>query len=492
MNTDMNNKIIEGTNLPVELNKVPEKPKHIHLMGICGTAMAGLAGLLKKQGFHVTGSDQNIYPPMSDLLEQLSIPVLLGYHGRNLQPTPQLVIVGNVITRQNPEAIELSRLGIPYLSLPQALRYFAMKDKKSLVISGTHGKTTTSSLLAWILEQAGMDPGFMVGGVPVNLAMSFKLGGGQYFVIEGDEYDTAFFDKEPKFLHYAPWAAVITSIEFDHADIFHDVDHILAKFRKFMALIPSNGVLIANADDPLIKREIHSFSSPLITYGLSDEADWQARDIRIEQGVTKFKLYNKGLLFSQFSTPLYGRYNILNMISVVALCDRLGIKSNQIATALRTFKGVKRRQEIKGDVNGVLIVEDFAHHPTSVKVTVQAVKERYPDKRLIAVFEPRSNSSRRNIFQDLYALSFDHADLIYIPEPPLMDRIPPAERFSSAKLVKDLIKKGKEAFYASGTDSLLKELLTISRPGDIFLIMSNGAFDHLPVRLLKQLENQTK
>jgi UDP-N-acetylmuramate: L-alanyl-gamma-D-glutamyl-meso-diaminopimelate ligase len=485
-----NSKIIEEASLLTEQNRVPEKPEHIHLMGICGTAMAGLAGLLKNQGFYITGSDQNVYPPMSDFLEQLSIPVLLGYQARNLQPRPQLVIVGNVITRQNPEAIELSRLGIPYLSLPQALRHFAMKDKKSLVISGTHGKTTTSSLLAWILEQAGMGPGFMIGGIPINLSTSFKLGRGQYFVIEGDEYDTAFFDKEPKFLHYAPWAAVITSIEFDHADIFHDIEHILSKFRKFMDLIPANGVLIANADDPMIKREIHSFSSPLVTYGLKNDADWQAKDIRTEQDVTKFSLYYNGNLFNQFSTPLYGQHNILNMISVIALCDQLGIKSDQIASALKTFKGVKRRQEIKGEINGILILEDFAHHPTSVRVTVQAVKERYPEKRLIAVFEPRSNSSRRNIFQDLYALSFDHADLIYIPEPPLMDKIPPVERFSSSKLVNDLIKKGKKAFYSSSTDLLLKELFDISRPGDIFLIMSNGSFDHLPARLLKNLEDQ--
>jgi len=482
---------IKDANLLTELNRVPYEPKHIHLMGICGTAMAGLAGLLKHQGFQVTGSDQNVYPPMSDLLDRLSIPVQPGYHSRNLQPRPHLVIVGNVITRQNPEAIELSKLRIPYLSLPQALRHFAMKDKKSLVISGTHGKTTTSSLLAWILEEAGLDPGFMIGGIPLNLSTSFKLGGGRYFVIEGDEYDTAFFDKEPKFLHYAPWAAVITSIEFDHADIFHDLDHILSKFRRFMDLIPSNGVLIANTDDPLIKKETRSFGSPLITYGLNHEADWQARDIRIEQGLTSFKLFRNGLFHNQFSTPLYGRHNILNMMAVIAMCDRLSIKSEKIASALKKFKGVKRRQEIKGEVNGILILEDFAHHPTSVRVTIQAVKERYPERRLIAVFEPRSNSSRRNIFQDLYALSFDHADVIYIPEPPLMDKIPPAERFSSSKLVADLQERGKKASYCSGTDLLLKELLDIRRPGDIFLIMSNGSFDRLPERLLQNLENQT-
>ena len=258
-----------------------------------------------------------------------------------------------------------------------------------------------------------------------------------------------------------------------------------------MGLIPSNGVLIANTDDPLIKKEIRSFSSPLITYGLNNEADWQARDIRIEQGLTSFKLFQNGIFHSQFSTPLYGRHNILNMIAVIALCDRLSIKSEKIASALKKFKGVKRRQEIKGEVNGILILEDFAHHPTSVRVTIQAVKERYPDRRLIAVFEPRSNSSRRNIFQDLYALSFDHADVIYIPEPPLMDKIPPAERFSSSKLVADLIKRGKKASYCSGTDLLLKELFDIRRSGDIFLIMSNGSFDQLPLRVLKNLEDQT-
>ncbi|MBW2358913.1 MAG: UDP-N-acetylmuramate:L-alanyl-gamma-D-glutamyl-meso-diaminopimelate ligase, partial [Deltaproteobacteria bacterium] len=421
-------------------------------MGVCGTGMASLAGMFKEKGYQVTGSDHNVYAPMSDFLEALSIPVLKGYSPHNLYPIPDLVIVGNVITRKNPEAVELSRLGLPYLSFPQALQLFALKDKRSIVISGTHGKTTASSLAAWILEKGGMDPGFMIGGIPKNFKKNFKLGHGKYFVIEGDEYDTAFFDKGPKFLHYKPWTVILTNIEFDHADIYRNLEHVIENFRKLIHIIPPDGVLIANADDPIVASEI------------------------VKKNDTRVKIIKHGIEYTTLSTPLYGRHNISNLLSAVVLADHLGVSLSPLSESVKTFEGIRRRQEIIGEKRGILILDDFAHHPTAVKETIDAVSEKYKNRRLIAVFEPRSNSSRRNVFQSRYALSFDNADLVMIPEPPMMEKIPLEERFSSQQLVGDLEKKGLNASYYQNTGQLLEALLAEARKNDVILIMSNGAF----------------
>ena len=476
-----------NSRLSASLNRVPENLRHIHLMGVCGTGMASLAGILKQKGFVVTGSDQNIYPPMSHFLESLSIPVLKGYGSDNLHPEPDLVIVGNVITRQNPEAVELSHLKLPYLSFPQALKHFAMKGKRSVVISGTHGKTTTSALVAWILEKAGMDPDFMIGGIPGNFNSNYKLGKGSYFVIEGDEYDTAFFDKGPKFLHYRPWVTILTSIEFDHADIYRDLNHVIDNFKKLIDLMPRGGLLIANGDDSTIIAEIKRAKCPVVTYGLSKNNVWKAVDIVIQKDLTRLTILKAGKEYVTLFTPLYGRHNISNLLSAIVLADFLDVPSAALSEAVRSFWGVRRRQEIVGEKRGVLILDDFAHHPTAVKETLEAVKEKYGDRRLIAVFEPRSNSSRRNVFQVRYASSFDKADLIMIPEPPLMENIPPAERFSSQRLVKDLEERGLHAFYSPTTDHLMEALVREARAGDVTLFMSNGAFDNLPQRLLERL-----
>jgi len=474
--------------LSPSLNRSPMHPRHIHLMGICGTGMASLGGILKEKGYKVTGSDQNIYPPMSHFLKALSIPVMAGYRASNLSDRPDLVIVGNVITKDNPEALELSRLRLPYLSFPQALREFALEDKHSIVVSGTHGKTTTSALIAWIMEKAGMDPGFMIGGIPLNFQKNFKIGQGAYFLTEGDEYDTAFFDKGPKFLHYSPSVAILTSIEFDHADIYRDLDHVIASFRKLIDLIPPEGLLIANGDDAIVAKEIKRAKCPVNTYGLSEKALWEAVDITVREDFTRFKVLKGGEEYAVFQTPLYGRHNIGNLLSALALADFLCVPAATIAEAARDFRGVKRRQEILGEMGGILVLDDFAHHPTAVKETIDAVREKYGRRRLIAVFEPRSNSSRRNIFQKRYASSFDKADLIMIPEPPLMGNIPDKERFSSQRLAEDLEKRGLKVFSFPNTDPLLKALVREARDGDVILIMSNGAFDNLPSRLLKELK----
>ena len=485
---------MDKTALSPALNRLPDNPNHVHLMGICGTGMASLAGMFREKGYRVTGSDQNIYPPMSDFLESLSVPVLRGYRPQNLHPTPDLVIVGNVITKENPEAIELARAGIHYLSFPQALRHFALKDNLSIVISGTHGKTTSSSLVAWILEKGGMDPGFMIGGIPNNFQKNFKLGHGRHFVIEGDEYDTAFFDKGPKFLHYKPWATILTSIEFDHADIYRDLAHVINNFRKLIEIIPAEGVLIANVDDPLIANEIKRSKCRVITYALSRNADWTAEGISVHEDYTRLKILRAtdktSRAYTEYvtlQTTLYGRHNISNLLSAVIIADYLGIPASDISEAVKSFKGIRRRQEVVGKKRGILVIDDFAHHPTAVNETVQAVSAKYKKHRLIAVFEPRSNSSRRNVFQSRYAVSFDKADLIMIPEPPMMEKIPFKERFSSRQLVRDLKSRGLNASYFQNTDHLLEALLKEARNNDVILFMSNGAFDNLPKRLLEKL-----
>ncbi len=471
-----------------ELNRLPGDLCHIHLMGICGSGMASLAGMLKQEGYRVTGSDQNVYPPMSLFLEELSIRVLEGYSPKNLSDHPDLVIVGNVITRFNPEAVELSRLRLPYLSFPQALKHFAFKDKYSIVVCGTHGKTTTSSVAAWVLEKAGHDPGFMIGGMPKNFQKNFNLGEGEFFLIEGDEYDTAFFDKGPKFLHYNPYITILTGVEFDHADIYRDLDQVIENFRKLIHLIPHEGLLIANGDDPIVATEMKAAKCPVVTYGFSEKVLYRAVEIDVRDDLTLLGISKEGKAYLRLSTPIYGRPNISNLLSVIALADFLGIPLEALSEAVRTFEGVKRRQEIIGERHGIVVIDDFAHHPTAVRETIIAVKEKYKDRRLIAVFEPRSNSSRRNIFQGPYAFSFNDAALVMIPEPPMMEKIPKEERFSSKRLVKDLKKKGIKAFYFPNTEQLLEAMVRESSNGDVFLIMSNGNFDNIHRRFFGRLD----
>ena len=446
-----------------------------------------MAGILKQKGYIVTGSDQDVYPPMSDFLEELGIRVLRGYSPRNLCPKPDLVVVGNVITRVNPEAVELGHTGIPYLSFPQALKQFAFRDKRPIVIAGTHGKTTTSSLAAWVLETAGMDPGFMIGGIPLNFQSSFKLSKGRYFVIEGDEYDTAFFDKGPKFLHYGPWITILTSIEFDHADIYRDLDHVIESFRKLIQLIPEQGLLIANRDDPIIAREIKRAKCPAVTYGLSEGALWRAVDMDFRGDLTLLRVLKAGKEYATISTPLYGRHNISNVLSSVVLADIMGIPAATLSRATENFRGVRRRQEKIGEKRDIIVLDDFAHHPTAVRETIGAVREKYNKRRLVALFEPRSNSSRRKVFQEQYASSFDRADIVMIPRPQMMEKIPPGEKFSSQRLVNDLIKKGINAAFYQDTDSLLASVTKKARPGDVILIMSNGGFDNIQERILEGL-----
>jgi UDP-N-acetylmuramate: L-alanyl-gamma-D-glutamyl-meso-diaminopimelate ligase len=473
--------------LQAVLNRFPTRVQHIHLMGICGTGMGALAGMLKAGGFHVTGSDQNVYPPMSDFLAAMEIGVSTGYSPDNLASRPDLVIVGNVITRNNPEALELARLQIPYLSLPQALAQIYLVDHTSLVAAGTHGKTTTASMLASLLYKLGEDAGFLIGGLVQAFGRNYNIGKSKYFVVEGDEYDTAFFDKGPKFLHYQPQIVILTSVEFDHADIYRDLEAIKNSFRQLVAIIPATGCLVAFLDDPVVREIVADARCPVIGYGTEQAGDWSLAELHIKTGATSFTALRGGSFYGDFQLPMPGRHNALNSLAVIAVLDRLGFDKEFIAAALADFEGVRRRQEVRGEVRGVMVIDDFAHHPTAVRETLAALQAAYRGRRLIAVFEPRTNSSRRRVFQQTYIGSFDHADQVLVKEPIPLQNIPAEERFSAQQLTADLTAHGIMADYFSTTDRIIDYLEKNSRPGDVIAILSNGGFDNIHERLLKRL-----
>ena len=474
--------------LDPKLNRVPEEVHHIHIMGICGTGMAAMAGMLKDSGFRVTGSDKNVYPPMSDFLDQAGIPVMEGYVRENMHPAPDLVIVGNVIQAVFPEAQELARLQIPYLSMPQALGHFFLENHISLVVAGTHGKTTTSSMLATALYRAGVSPGFLIGGIVEAFGRNYRIGRGEHFVVEGDEYDTAFFNKVSKFLHYRPQHAILTSIEFDHADIFADIDQIKDSFRQFVGLLPADGALIACTDDPLVKEIAGYCSGQVISYGSGDDCSWQLRDLVVAGLSIQFNAFKNGSLFGEFTLPMPGMHNGLNALAVIALMDHLGIEKTSIYHGLKSFEGVKRRQQIRGEVNGVTVIDDFAHHPTAVQETIKALRLAWPERRLVIVFEPRTNSSRRAVFQKQYATAFFGADQVIIREIVPLETVPVEEQFSSRALAVALEENGITAQYFPDTNAILQSLGQNSLPGDVIAILSNGGFDNIHQKLLALLQ----
>jgi UDP-N-acetylmuramate: L-alanyl-gamma-D-glutamyl-meso-diaminopimelate ligase len=459
-------------------------------MGIGGIAMGTLASMLTEKGYGVVGSDQNLYPPMSTHLEALGISVCRGYRAENLaRHSPDLVIVGNVIRRDNPEARVILENGLPYLSMPEAISRFFLSDHEAIVVAGTHGKSTTSSLLAWVLSHAGMVPSAFIGAFVNNWQASYRLGTGRYMVIEGDEYDTAFFDKGPKFLHYRPQIGVITSIEYDHADIFSDFEAILEAFRRFVGLIPPDGYLVVNADDPHCLALSRQCRGRVVTYGSSARADWCVLETEYPPGTVHFKCLNPlSGISEEIHSRLPGRHNLGNTLAARAVAAIVGLNRQQFQEALLAFQGVRRRQDILGVVSGVLIIDDFAHHPTAVQETLQALHLFYPDRRLIAAFEPRTNSSRRSVFQNAYAVAFDDADCICIKEPPGLGNIPEAERLDTRQLVGEISKRGKEALFFESTEELSDFLKGYCAPGDMVVCMSNGSFDGLPQNLLHSLK----
>ncbi len=463
--------------------------KKIYMVGIGGIAMGTLATMLKQSGFEVAGSDQNLYPPMSTHLQTLGIALIEGFSRENPQKfNPDLFIIGNVVRRENPEAQFILSQDRPYLSMPQAVSKLFLNGRRSMVVAGTHGKSTTASLLGWVLEQGGKDPGAFIGAFLKDWGRSYRLGQGEYMVLEGDEYDTAFFDKGPKFVHYQPYIGIVTSIEFDHADIFADLETILKAFRDFVRLIPERGYLILNADDPNCTALAPECKGQVITYGGSHRADWHIKCTDFHSGEVSFQLRDPRTFREEtFRSKLAGRHNVWNLTAAIAAASIAGMTLESIREAVLAFSGVKRRQDVIGEFAGVLVLDDFAHHPTAVRETLLGLKLFHPERRLIAAFEPRSNSSRRNVFQELYSRSFSAADLICVKQPPGMESIPEHQRLDARRLVDDICKREKNARFFQTTDQLLGFLLQSAIPGDLIVCMSNGSFDGLTERLAAEL-----
>ena len=461
----------------------------VYLIGICGTGMGSLAGLFHEAGHRVRGSDAATWPPMSDRLAAMQIPVKEGYDASNLDPKPGMVVVGNACTPTHPEAARVRQEGWPQLSLPEAVASFFIRNRRSLVVAGTHGKTTTTSLLAHVFRSAGRDPGFLVGGVMNNGNVSYAVGSGPHFIVEGDEYDTAYFDKRPKFLHYKPRTGIVTSVEFDHADIYASMEDYREAFGQFATLIPEEGLLVLCADNPEVAALAAKTQGRVSTYGL-DRTDVDVTAVRISTGSDgqRFDLMKGGVVQGRVWLPLSGRHNLLNALAVATVALDEGLSMDEIVAGFGTFKGIQRRQQIRGEAGGVIIVDDFAHHPTAVRATVQAAVERWPSRRVVAVFEPRSNSSRRKVFEEGYATAFDQTGAVFLSRPPFRhnDR---QEDFMDVDVVIDRIRARRIAAHAAeGADELLPLILDEIRPGDVALIMSNGGFGGIHDRLLRALD----
>jgi UDP-N-acetylmuramate: L-alanyl-gamma-D-glutamyl-meso-diaminopimelate ligase len=465
---------------------------HFHLIGICGTAMASLAGMLQARGHTVTGSDENVYPPMSTMLESLGIKVLQGYEASHLEPTPDCVIIGNAIPRGNAEVEATLNRKLLYRSQAEVVKEEFIRGRRSLVVAGTHGKTTTTSIAAWVMQCGGLDPSFLVGGVVQNFGSSFRVTGSNYFVIEGDEYDTAYFDKGPKFMHYLPELAVVNNIEFDHADIYADLDAVRLAFRRLMNLVPGNGRLIAGWDSPNVRTVVGQLGAKLHTqietFGLAEDARWRATDIDYAGDMTSFRVMRDGAECGRFRTPLIGEFNVRNCLAVMIAADAWGIERDTINEALVSFKSVRRRAEVRGEAGGVIVIDDFAHHPTAVRETLLALKQKYAGRRLFAIFEPRSWSSRLAVFQEDYARAFSSADYVVIAA--VFDSSKANEKGSvldTNRLIEEISAQGKPAFNVDGVDQIVTQVSSELRRGDVVAVMSNGGFGGIHEKLLDAL-----
>jgi UDP-N-acetylmuramate: L-alanyl-gamma-D-glutamyl-meso-diaminopimelate ligase len=462
--------------------------KHVHLIGICGTAMASLAGMLNERGFRVTGSDAAAYPPMSDFLASLKIPVAQPFDPANLKPHPDLVVVGNAISRGNVELEYILDERIPFCSLPQILHDEFLRGKEVLVVAGTHGKTTTTSMLSWIFHSAGLEPSFLIGGIAENFGSSFALGKGKHFILEGDEYDTAFFDKGPKFLHYFPDRVVLTSVEFDHADIYEDLGAVETAFKRLVNLVPRRGAIVAIDTGDSVARCIAKAFCPVERYGMQAIAQWRIVNLRFEPMRTSWTVLKSGEPWMDFEFGLAGEYNVCNATAAAAMAAGCGIAKDKIQAALKTFKSVKRRLEVKAQVNGITIIDDFAHHPTAIAGTLTALRSRFPSSRLWVILEPRSNTLRRNVFQHELANSLALADEVIVAGVFKSDAIPPAERLDLMAVGADLQQRGKRARIISGVDGIVQVAAPEMRSGDVVAILSNGGFDGIYQKLPAKLK----
>ena len=459
----------------------------IHLIGICGTAMGTLAAMLKQRGHDVRGSDHNVYPPMSDFLVEQGITLLQGYKPEHISGDLDLVVVGNAISRGNPELEEVLNRKIRYCSLPEAVRDHFLWGSRSVVVAGTHGKTTTTSLVGWLLTHGGADPSVLVGGIVENFAGSFRLGGGREFVIEGDEYDSAFFDKTAKFLKYLPDIAIVNNIEFDHADIYASLDDIRLAFQRLVNLVPRRGLLLLGADNAEASALAPRAHCRVETFGLSDGAGWQAHDLHTAATSTTFSVRRNGTPSGTFELPLLGAFNVRNALAAIAVGASVGLNIDTMAAGLRQFKGVRRRMQLRGTVAGVAVYDDFAHHPTAIEETLMGVRSAYPGRRIWAIFEPRSATSCRRVFQADFVRALSKADRVILPAV-FRSSLPDDQRLSPEQIIDDLRAMDVDARYVPAIPDIVRSVAKESRDGDLVIVMSNGGFDNIHQQLLTALD----
>jgi UDP-N-acetylmuramate: L-alanyl-gamma-D-glutamyl-meso-diaminopimelate ligase len=457
--------------------------RSVHFVGICGTAMASAAAAMKEKGFGVTGSDQNVYPPMSTFLAERGIQVMNGYTEQNLAHQPDLVVIGNAISRGNPEAEVALEKKLRYCSLPELLKEFFIRGKRSLVVTGTHGKTTTTSLLAWVFENAGLNPSFLIGGIPTNLGQGARFTDSEWFIIEGDEYDTAFFDKRSKFVHYLPEVVIINNLEFDHADIFENLGVIQTSFKRLINLVPRNGLLLANGDDANITGLLNVKHCPIARFGLGPENDRRAQDLRLEGDHSIFALDGQ-----DYEIPLIGELNVRNALAVAACALHCGLKPEQICDAFKSFQGIKRRMEVRGDAGGITVIDDFGHHPTAIRETIRALRVRYPGRRLWAIFEPRTNTTRRNVFQSELSEALSLADGVVVSQVARLELLKPEERLDPARLMREIAADGKPAAYLATVEEIVAHMANEVRANDVVTVFSNGGFGGIHDKLLQAFE----
>jgi len=462
---------------------VKEAPKKFHFIGICGTAMGSVAAALQERGFTVTGSDENIYPPMSIFLEKKGIALKEGYRAENVPPDAEVVVIGNAMKRGNPEVEAVLRRKLLYLSLPEVLRNYFLRGRHNLVVAGTHGKTTTTALLVWIMEKAGRKPGYLIGGLPKNLGQGARLNDSKYFVIEGDEYDSAFFDKRSKFIHYLPELLIVNNIEFDHADIFNNLDEIKLSFQRLLNIVPQNGMVLLNGDDPNCVEVARDCPAPMIEVGFSKNCAQRIREVAYSARGSRFKLGE-----DVFEVPLIGEFNVRNAAMAAIAARFYDVPKAKIDNAFKSFSGIARRQEVRGEVRGVKVIDDFGHHPTAIAHTLQALRQRYRGHRLWAVFEPRSNTTRRAVFQDQLPDALKLADGVLMAQVAKLEQIPEKERLNPEAVVNAIAKAGHPAFYEKNAAAIVDRIVPMLKAQDVVVVFSNGGFDNIHEKLLARLK----
>src|SRR5256884_719251 len=462
--------------------RVKEAPKKLHLLGICGTAMASVSAALQERGFKVSGSDENVYPPMSTFLQEKGIALKQGYRAENIPPDTDVVVIGNAMKRGNPEVEAVLNRKLFYLSLPEVLKNYFLRGRHNLVVTGTHGKTTVTALLAWIMEKAGRKPGYLIAGLPKNFGQGARLNDSKYFIIEGDEYDTAFFDKRSKFVNYLPELVIVNNIEFDHADIFKNLDEIKLSFRRLLNIVPQNGMVLLNGDDPNCVEVAKDCLAQMIEVGFSKNCAQRIREVAYSSEGSRFKLGE-----DTFEIPLVGEFNVRNAAMSAMAARFYDVPKPKIDAAFKSFAGVARRQELRGEGRGVKVVDDFGHHPTAVAHTLQALRHQYRGHRLWAIFEPRSNTTRRAVFQQQLPDALKLADGAFISQVARLEQIPEDERLNPERVVAAVAKTGRPAFYESNADAIVNRIVSMVQPKDVIVVFSNGGFDNIHEKLLMRL-----